>query len=230
MQISENGLKLIEQFEGLRLTAYKATRRDKYYTIGYGHYGADVKQGMTITEAQAEAYLRQDVAEAEAAVDKYSGYGFNQNQFDALVSFAYNVGNGNLDNLTYGGRRRVEEISAKLPEYVYSGGVKLEGLVRRRAAEKALFDTPVTVQSGTGEKSIETLAREVIAGQYGHGDARKNALGDQYSAVQNRVNEYYAVAAACVRGDYGNGNERKEKVTAAGYDYATVQGIVNQML
>ena len=228
MQISDNGLKLIEQFEGLRLTAYKATRRDKYYTIGYGHYGADVKQGMTITEAQAEAYLRQDVAEAEAAVNKYSGYGWNQNQFDALVSFAYNV--GNIDGLTNSGKRSEAEISAKLPEYVYSGGVKLEGLVRRRAAEKSLFDTPVTAQSGTGEKSIDTLAREVIAGKYGDGGARKNALGDQYTAVQNRVNEYYAIASACVRGDYGNGNERKEKVTAAGYDYATVQGIVNQML
>lgn len=228
MQISDKGLKLIEQFEGLRLTAYKATRRDKYYTIGYGHYGADVKQGMTITEAQAEAYLRQDVAEAEAAVNKYSGYGWNQNQFDALVSFAYNV--GSVDHLTNHGKRSIEGISAKLPEYVYSGGVKLEGLVRRRAAEKTLFDTPVTDQSGTGEKSIDTLAREVIAGKYGDGDARKSALGDQYTAVQNRVNEYYSCATACVRGDYGNGNERKEKVTAAGYDYDTVQGIVNQML
>lgn len=228
MQISENGLKLIEQFEGLRLTAYKATRRDKYYTIGYGHYGADVKQGMTITEAQAEAYLRQDVAEAEAAVNKYSVYGWNQNQFDALVSFAYNV--GSLDGLTNNGKRSVAEISAKLPEYVYSGGVKLEGLVRRRAAEKALFDTPVTAQTETGEKSIDILAREVIAGKYGCGDARKNALGNQYNAVQTRVNEYYSVVLACLRGDYGNGNERKEKVTAAGYDYASVQCIINQMI
>lgn len=228
MQISENGLKLIEQFEGLRLTAYKATRRDKYYTIGYGHYGADVKQGMTITEAQAEYYLRQDVAEAESAVNKYSGYGWNQNQFDALVSFAYNV--GNIDGLTNNGKRSVAEISAKLPEYVYSVGVKLGGLVRRRAAEKALFDTPVTAAVDSGEKSIDTLAREVIAGKYGDGDARKNALGDQYTAVQNRVNEYYAAATACVRGDYGNGAERKEKVTAAGFDYATVQCIVNAKL
>ena len=228
MKISENGLKLIEQFEGLRLTAYKATKRDKYYTIGYGHYGADVKQGMTITEAQAEAYLRQDVEEAEVEVEVYHKYGFNQNQYDALVSFAYNV--GSIDQLTNHGKRSIAEISAKLSEYVYSGGVKLEGLVRRREAEKALFDTPVTVVVTPGEKSVDTLAREVIAGQYGDGDARKNALGDQYSAVQNRVNEYYAVATACIRGDYGNGNERKEKVTAAGYDYATVQGIVNQML
>lgn len=228
MQISEDGLRLIEQFEGLRLTAYKATRRDKYYTIGYGHYGADVKQGMTITEAQAEAYLRQDVAEAEKAVNKYAGYGWNQNQYDALVSFAYNV--GSIDQLTNSGKRSIAEISAKIPEYVYSGGVKLEGLVRRREAEKALFDTPVTAQADTGEKSIDALAREVIAGMYGDGVARKTALGGNYTYVQSRVNDYYSVADACIRGDYGNGNERKEKVTAAGYDYATVQGIVNAKL
>ena len=228
MKISENGLKLIEQFEGLRLTAYKASRRDKYYTIGYGHYGADVTLGMTITKAGAEAYLRQDVAEAESAVNKYAGYGWNQNQFDALVSFAYNV--GSIDQLTNHGKRSIAEISAKLPEYVYSGGVKLEGLVRRRAAEKALFDTPVTAQTETEEKSIDALAREVIAGKYGHGDARKRALGNLYDMVQSRVNDYYVCATACIRGDYGNGAERKEKVAGAGFDYATVQGIVNQML
>ena len=227
MQISENGLQLIEQFEGLRLTAYKVGK-EKYYTIGYGHNGSDVAAGMTITQEQAEVYLRQDVAEAEAAVNKYSGYGFNQNQFDALVSFAYNV--GNIDQLTANGTRSIEQISAKLPEYVYSSGVKMQGLVNRRAAEKALFDTPVTVAVTTGEKSIDELAREVIAGKHGDGDERKRALGNLYDMVQSRVNDYYVCANDVIRGDYGNGNERKEKVTAAGYDYATVQGIVNQML
>ena len=227
MQISENGMRMIEQFEGLRLTAYKVGK-EKFYTIGYGHTGSDVSAGMTITQEQAETYLRQDVKEAEAAVNKYSGYGFTQNQFDALVSFAYNV--GNIDQLTAKGTRSIEQISAKLPEYVYSSGVKMRGLVNRRAAEKALFDTPVTVDVTNGEKSIDILARQVIAGKYGDGDARRNALGHQYIAVQKRVNDYHALATACVRGDYGNGNERKEKVSAAGYDYTTVQGIVNQML
>lgn len=227
MQISENGLRLIEQFEGVRLTAYKVGK-EKYYTIGYGHNGSDVTAGMRITQEQAETYLRQDVKEAEDAVNKYSGYGFNQNQFDALVSFAYNV--GNIDQLTANGTRSIEQISAKLPEYVYSSGVKMQGLVNRRAAEKALFDTPVTVAVTTGEKSIDELSREVIAGKHGDGDERKRALGNLYDMVQSRVNDYYVCAGACIRGDYGNGAERKEKVTAAGYDYATVQGIVNQML
>ena len=106
----------------------------------------------------------------------------------------------------------------------------MQGLVNRRAAEKALFDTPVTVAVTTGEKSIDELSREVIAGKHGDGDERKRALGNLYDMVQSRVNDYYVCAGACIRGDYGNGAERKEKVTAAGYDYATVQGIVNQML
>lgn len=227
MKISENGLKLIEQFEGLRLTSYKVGK-EKYYTIGYGHNGPDVTAGMTITQEQAEAYLRQDVAEAEAAVNKYAGYGLNQNQFDALVSFAYNV--GNIDQLTNNGKRSVAEISAKLPEYVYSSGVKMRGLVNRRAAEKTLFDTPVTVTETAGGKSIDELAREVIAGKHGYAEERKRILGNLYDMVQSRVNDYYACAHACIRGDYGNGAERKKKVTAAGYDYATVQDIVNEKL
>lgn len=228
MKASENALKLIEKYEGLRLTAYKATAKDQFYTIGYGHYGADVKAGMTISEAEAEAYLREDITEAENAVSKYSDYGFNQNQFDALVSFAYNV--GSIDQLTNGGKRSIAEISAKIPEYIYSSGVKLNGLFRRRAEEKSLFDTPVTVTETAGGKSIDELAREVIAGKHGYAEERKRILGDLYDMVQSRVNDYYACAHACIRGDFGNGETRKEKVTAYGYDYATVQGIVNAKL
>ena len=60
MNVSENGLNIIRKYEGCRLTAYKAVSTEKYYTIGYGHYGADVKKGMTITQNQAEAYLKGD--------------------------------------------------------------------------------------------------------------------------------------------------------------------------
>ena len=73
MQISENGLHMIEQFEGLRLNAYKVGK-EKFYTIGYGHAGSDVTAGMTITQEQAETYLRQDVKEAEAAVSHPKTY------------------------------------------------------------------------------------------------------------------------------------------------------------
>ena len=142
MKISQTGLKLIKSFEGCQLTAYKAVSSEKYYTIGYGHYGADVTKGMKITQSRAEALLISDLAKFEAKVNKYQGkYNFNQNQFDALVSFAYNV--GSIDGLTNNGKRTIAQISAKFSAYNKSGGKVLAGLTKRRAAEKKLFDSAV---------------------------------------------------------------------------------------
>lgn len=141
MKISKNGLEIIKKHEGCRLTAYRDPAGIP--TIGYGHT-AGVKMGQTITQAQADAYLAQDVGSAERAVFRYdSTYHWSQNQFDALVSFTFNCGSGNLDKLLASGKRAVAEISAKLPSYCKAGGKTLSGLVRRRADEKALFDTPV---------------------------------------------------------------------------------------
>lgn len=138
MRISENGLNLIKEFEGCRLEAYKDPAGVP--TIGYGHTSG-VQMGQKITLEQAEEYLREDIERFENHVMRYNGtYRWNQNQFDALVSFAYNI--GNIDQLTAGGKRSIAEISAKIPEYCHAGGKKLNGLVRRRAAEKELFDTP----------------------------------------------------------------------------------------
>lgn len=145
MKTSENGIALIKRFEGCRLKAYKCVSTEKYYTIGYGHYGADVKAGMTITQEQADAYLKADLAKFETAVNGYNGkYNFNQNQFDALVSFAYNCGVGNLANLTKKGTRTIAQISRAIPMYNKSGGVVLSGLTKRRNAEKSLFDSSST--------------------------------------------------------------------------------------
>lgn len=113
-------------------------------TIGWGHT-AGVKIGQTITQAQADAYLAQDVVTAERAVSGYDDtYHWNQNQFDALTSFAYNCGADNLDKLTAKGTRTIATISGKMLSYVKAGtGKVLPGLVRRRTEEKALFDAPV---------------------------------------------------------------------------------------
>lgn len=141
MEISSKGVSLIKSFEGCRLKAYKCPAG--VWTIGYGHT-AGVKEGDTITQETADEYLRNDLAKYEKAVDNYNGiYHFNQNQFDALVSFTYNCGVGNLKNLTQSGKRTLTQISAKLPLYNKAGGVVLRGLQRRRAAEKDLFDTPI---------------------------------------------------------------------------------------
>lgn len=141
MKTSFKGVSLIKQFEGCRLTAYKCPAG--VWTIGYGHT-AGVKQGDVITQQTADDYLRNDLTTYENAVLKYDNiYHFNQNQFDALVSFTYNCGAGNLKSLTQSGKRTIAQIGEKLLLYNKAGGVVLRGLQRRRAAEKELFDTPI---------------------------------------------------------------------------------------
>ena len=153
MKISNKGLALIKEFEGCRLEAYKDPAGVP--TIGYGHTSG-VQMGQKITLGKAEEYLREDIERFENHVMRYNGtYRWNQNQFDALVSFAYNI--GNIDQLTAGGKRSITEISAKIPEYCHAGGKKLNGLVRRRAAEKKLFDTPVGAQTEERELDPEAV-------------------------------------------------------------------------
>ena len=137
MKTSQRGIKLIKQFEGVRLTAYKCPAG--VYTIGYGHT-CGVKRGMKITEEEASAYLTADLRNSEKAVERYdSVYHWNQNEFDALVSFTFNCGAANLRSLLRNGRRNRSQIAATLPLYRKAGGKVLKGLERRRAAEKALF-------------------------------------------------------------------------------------------
>lgn len=141
-KIGDAGLKLIKNFEGCRLTAYKPVATEQYWTIGWGHYGPDVKQGMTITQAQADAMLVKDLAKYEAYVNNPSYVPLTdkltQNQFDALVSFTYNCGNGSLKKLCAG--RTLAQIVQAIPMYNKGGGNVLQGLVRRRAAEVELFN------------------------------------------------------------------------------------------
>ena len=139
MSTSSKGVSLIRSFEGCRLKAYQCPAG--VWTIGYGHT-AGVKEGDTITQEQADEYLRNDLAKYEKAVLNYDAiYHFNQNQFDALVSFTYNCGVANLKSLTQSGKRTIAQISAKILLYNKAGGVVLRGLQRRRAEEKKLFDT-----------------------------------------------------------------------------------------
>lgn len=153
MKISEKGLNLIKKFEGCRLEAYRDPAG--VLTIGYGHTHG-VQEGMRITQETADEYLRDDCAAAEKNVNGFDAkYHWNQNQFDALVSFAFNL--GSINQLTANGTRSIAEISAKIPEYCHAGGKKLSGLVRRRAAEKELFDTPVGTQAEERELDQEAV-------------------------------------------------------------------------
>lgn len=154
MKINDEGLKLIEEFEGCRLTAYKPVAAEKYWTIGYGHYGKDVYQGMRITQAQAESYLKQDVARFETAVNNLKRE-WTENQFSALVSFTYNCGEANLKTLCK--NRTASEIATKLLLYTKGAdGKVLNGLVRRRKAERELF-----LKAGTGTTKTAGTTSEV---------------------------------------------------------------------
>ena len=139
MKTSEKGLALIKSFEGCKLEAYKCPAG--VWTIGYGHT-AGVKKGMKITQAQADSFLKSDVEKYETYVNN-KNLNLNQNQFDALVSFTYNCGAGNLSTLVKG--RTLAEISNALLLYNKASGKVLAGLKRRREAERALFITPVVV-------------------------------------------------------------------------------------
>ena len=187
MKVSQFGVDFIKSFEGLKLKAYKAHKSEKYYTIGYGHYGKDVKPDMVITEQEAAIFLVADLRSSENAVNRYTNkYIFNQHEFDALVSFTFNCGSGNLDQLLNKGKRSKKEIAEKILLYNKCNGTVLSGLTKRRKKERDLFLMPY--------ESLEVIAKEVIAGKW------------------------------------GNGEERKKRLTAAGYDYDTIQAIVNLLL
>lgn len=185
MIVSDRGIALIKQFEGCRLTAYKDPVG--IWTIGYGLTnavksitGLTIKSGTKITQAQADGYLIKVLNNKFVPlVAKYdSKYHFNQNQADALISFAYNV--GSIDKLTNNGKRSIKEISAKFAEYNKAGGKVLAGLTKRRAAEKKLFDEPVA-QTVSNKKYIYN--------------------GVDYSPVFDPV--YYASHHADVKAAYG---------------------------
>ena len=135
---SQKGIELIKSFEGCYLKAYW-DRWGKVYTIGYGHTGKDVFKGLKITHQQAENLLKQDVKRFENYVNnqKYVPLKLNQNQFDALVSFSFNMGQKNLKELV--GKNSLSKIANDLLLYKYSGGKILRGLIRRGEAEKRLF-------------------------------------------------------------------------------------------
>ena len=137
MKTSQNGINLIKRFEGCKLTAYKCPAG--VWTIAYGHT-AGVYSGMKITQQQADEFLKQDLVVYENHVNNLNRP-FNQNEFDALVSFCYNCGAGSLQTLCK--NRTNAQIADALLLYNKGGGKVLQGLVNRRKAEKELFLKPV---------------------------------------------------------------------------------------
>lgn len=143
MKVSEDGVTLLHAFEGCKLKAYPDPKTGgDPWTIGYGHTGPDVKPGLVWTQEQADAAFRKDLAKFEAGVLALVKVQLNQAQFDALVSFAYNLGLGALGKSTLlkhvnTGRFRLAADQFLL--WISKGTPAERGLRRRRAAERSLF-------------------------------------------------------------------------------------------
>jgi lysozyme len=139
MQTSDEMRRLIGEFEGLRLTAYRDVVG--VLTIGYGHTGKDVFAGQQITKAEADRLLSADLKRFEDAVEKLTPTD-QQHKFDALVSFAYNLGEGSLRGSTLRKHHNAGNHSNAALEFARwnkAGGKPLAGLTRRRAREAAVY-------------------------------------------------------------------------------------------
>lgn len=140
MRLNQEGIDLIKQFEGLELEAYLCPA--KKATIGYGSTGPDIKLGMKWTKEQAEQRLVNDLGTFSKGVRSLIKVVLNENQFSAIVAFAYNVGLGNLKSSTLLKKLNASDFQGaadELPKWNKAGGKVLKGLTRRREAERALF-------------------------------------------------------------------------------------------
>jgi lysozyme len=160
MKTSPAGIALICKYEGCKLTAYPDASTRRIWTVGYGHTGAGVTQGLTITQERAEQLLAADLVTFETAVRALTSpmlvtlrpggivvCVLTQGQFDALVSFSYNVGAHTLAASTLLRKLNAGDIggaAAEFAKWTHAGAEVLPGLVRRRAAERALFLGEIT--------------------------------------------------------------------------------------
>lgn len=213
-RIGQAGLALIKQFEGCRLIAYQCSAG--VWTIGYGHT-AGVHKGMKITQAQAEEYLKHDVAKFEKYVNNPSYVPFtdklNQNQFDALVSFAFNLGQGNVKKLCTG--RVMNQIPSAMQQYCKAAGKTLPGLQRRRKAEAALYNKKV--ESCTGVTTTTVKERE----DYSMNTIKKGSKGKS-------VKVWQIIIGTTADGNFGSGTENMTKTWQKNHGL-TVDGIVGKM-
>jgi len=139
MNISQEGLSLIKKFEGCELNSYKCAAGVP--TIGYGSTHG-IEMGMSISKARAEELLLEDISKFEDIVNESIKVSLSQNQFDAMVSWTFNLGGGNLKSSTLlkvlnGGD--YEDVPNQIKRWNKANGKVLEGLIRRREAEALLF-------------------------------------------------------------------------------------------
>lgn len=184
IKISQNGLNLIKEFEGCRLTAYKPVPWEQMYTIGWGHYG--VTAGTTWTQEQADKQLETDLNNKYTPiVDAYTKGKANQNEFDALVSLAYNCGNVFVAD----GWAEFSHayVAGMIPKYRNAGGQVLQGLVRRRQAELDLFNKPVINSSNQNNQTQGEIQMYLIEGLDNSGKTKHWYVSDGVSVRHVRT-------------------------------------------
>ena len=151
MRYSEAGLRLTKQFEGLELSAYQD--QGGVWTIGYGHTGPNVRNGLTITEDQAEQLLESDIAGSVACVNRAVTTSIEQHRFDALVDFVFNLGAASLLTSTllrHINAGQLEEAAAQFLLWDHCKGVVVPGLLNRRRAEMEMFLQPLVQLEAVG--------------------------------------------------------------------------------
>lgn len=140
MKTSEKGLAFIRQVEGVKYKAYLDT--GGVWTNGVGHTGPDVYKGQIVGEDQVKAWLVEDVVDAENSIEAYVKVPLTQNQFDALVSFVFNIGDVAFKRSTMLRMLNVKDYTGaanQFDRWVFDNGKKINGLVKRRKLEKELF-------------------------------------------------------------------------------------------
>lgn len=193
MKTNEKAIEMIKRYEGFRAHAYQCSAGR--WTIGFGHTGS-VKKGDFIRREDAEKLLKSDLVKYEkmvAQIDAKGKYNFNSNEFSALVSFAFNV--GNVKTVTANGTRNRKQIANAMLKYrcVTINGKKrvLAGLEKRRKEEVALFNKPVDNYTAPCVTTFDEVVKMVISGKLGNGAIRKKRvteLGFNYQQVQKEVN------------------------------------------
>lgn len=147
MKVSSHAIALIQNYEGLRTTAYKPLKKENGWTIGYGHHGPDVKQGMVCTEQWAYEQLQRDLRQVEhqlISALNADEIEVTQCQFDALCSLLFNLSGGifKLVRFKLWAKLKAGDVEGAAHEFLdinKAGGVEVEGLTRRRKAEAKLF-------------------------------------------------------------------------------------------
>jgi len=179
MKTSSDGLELIKEFEGLGLKAYKCPAN--IWTVAFGHTSAagepKVLPGMMVSRDEAEAILRRDVIQYENGVRSQITVSITQGQFDALVSFAYNVGVGAFSKSTLLKKinaEKFDEVPAEFMKWTKGGGRELPGFVRRRRAEVKLWrgmktDAPVHIDEARAAPDVPKPKRSIVQSKEANG-------------------------------------------------------------